>query len=318
MWRIPAKTFHKIAVLFPIAMICAILVWSGLIYRHISIPREANTVLPQLKFALLAALPLCAWGLYAAWRIIRDTSDAPVSLRRMLSAGWWLRFDKKRRCFAAFERMIQHGDSQQRKQSASRKTATTRAITMDTLTSLEQRVEWPPLETEGTPWNVGLQSLLEDVLACKEYAHFIRYVRQVLDRLDALHAEGRLVPVDLSVPLTGGQPGERAYAVVGGLTVFGVDVKFLRRDWGMTVGVHLYSDMEAGQVVERLKEAVPRLQFETSRDAHLRTHGARLPIPEFADEDEAYPPYYLVLILQGEPEAPTHIACYPWSDASMR
>lgn len=189
---------------------------------------------------------------------------------------------------------------------------------MTTIIDVAEQKEWPPLQQADRPWSIGLQVLLEKVLSCTRYTNFIRYVRQVLDRLDALHEEGRLVPVELTLPMTGGQPGERAYAVVGGLTVFGVDVKFLRRDWGMTIGVHLYTDMEALQVVKRIQDAVPRLQFETDSDAHLRMHGARLPIPECAGEDEAYPPFYAVLILQGEPEAPTHIACYPWSDAPMR
>jgi hypothetical protein len=189
---------------------------------------------------------------------------------------------------------------------------------MMTIDDLMKKQDWPPLERLGVSWNQGLQVLLEDVLSCREYGHFIRYVRQVLDRLDALQAEGRIVPVELSMPLTGGQPGERVYAVAGGLTIFGVDVKFLRRDWGMTMGVHLYTDVEAAQVVERIQGAVPRLQFEADGDAHLRGYGVRMPISEFADIEDAYPPYYVVMVFQGEPETRTHIACYPWSDAPMR
>jgi hypothetical protein len=317
MWRIPAKTSYRITQLFPVAMIGAILVWSGLHYRYISIPRETKTALPQLHFALLAAVPLYMWGIFALWRIIRDSLDAQVSLRRGLNAGWLLRLDKKQRSLAAFERVIRGSTPGGVNRRPSEKMLMAREKRMSTMNALIEQVEWPPLHTEQTPWNIGLQGLLENVLACREYAHFIRYVRQVLNRLDALHAEGKLVPVELSAPLTGGQPGERAYAVVGGLTVFGIDVKFLRRDWGMTMGVHLYTDLDAAQVVERLRNAVPRLHFETGGDARLRGHVAKLPILESADE-EVYPPYYAVMVLQGEPEAPTHFACYPWSDAPIR
>jgi hypothetical protein len=183
---------------------------------------------------------------------------------------------------------------------------------------LEQRTEWPPLQTAGTPWSMGLQSLIENVLSCKQYAHFVRYVRQVLNRLDVLHAEGHLVPVELPVRPTGWQPGECVYAVVGGLQIFGIDISFLRRDWGMTMGVHLYTAMEAAQVAKRITQAVPTLQFETGDFTNFHAYSAQRPIPEYASKEEPYPQYYAILVLAGEPEANTHIACYPWSDAPMR
>jgi hypothetical protein len=317
MWRIPTNTSKRMVMWFHIAMIAAILVRGGLVYGHNSSAREAHTAFPHLQFAFLAAAPLCAWGIYAFWRIIRDSLDAQVSLRRGLNAGWLLRLDKKQRSLAAFERLIRGSAPGRVNRRTSEKMSMAREKRMNTMSALIEQVEWPPLHTDQTPWNIGLQGLLENVIACREYAHFIRYVRQVLDRLGALHAEGKLAPVELSAPLTGGQPGERAYAVVGGLTVFGIDVKFLRRDWGMTMGVHLYTDLDAAQVVERLRNAVPRLHFEADGDARLRGHVAQLPILESADE-EVYPPYYAVMVLEGEPEAPTHFACYPWSDAPMR
>ncbi len=119
-WRIPNRIVHKTMMLCVLSIPVAILVWTYLNYRFITTAYVKGAEIPQLKFALLAMTPLCLALAYSAWQIVRHSPDAQASLRHRLKTGWVFGFDSKRRCLAAFDRLIRESEARQLKHEAAK------------------------------------------------------------------------------------------------------------------------------------------------------------------------------------------------------
>lgn len=120
MWRVPDRIVRKTMTLCVLAIPVGIVAWTYLNYRFISTAYVKGAEIPQLKFALLAITPLCLALAYSAWQIVRHSPDAQASLRHRLKTGWLFRFDRKRRCLAAFDRLIQESEARQLKHEAAK------------------------------------------------------------------------------------------------------------------------------------------------------------------------------------------------------